>query len=89
MGGGGDREEVEVDWPRAAEGEERRTAQLLKADPRLGGRRRLRDGRPKRRWDWVFKELLGDRWQDEAADRETWWNWGKEAVLMVMTKLDR
>ena len=70
-------------------GDSRRTAQLLKANPRAGGRRRLRGGKPRHRWDWLFLEILGDGWQEVAMDRETWRFYTDEAKGWVRHRLLR
>ena len=67
----------------------RRTAAVIKANPRAEGRKRLLAGGQKKRWHWIFRELLGDGWQGEAEDREQWRLWADEAVTMVRARLDR
>ena len=67
----------------------RRTADVIKANPRDGGRTRRLAGGQKKRWAWLFKELLGDDWQAEATEREQWRLWGDEAVSMMRQKLER
>jgi hypothetical protein len=46
-------------------------------------RPRATAGAPGRRWAKSFTEVLGEGWQEEAADRQQWKSWTDEAVAFV------
>jgi hypothetical protein len=48
-------------------------------DPRIG---RTNRGRPRRRWDQEFREVVGNQWSRIARDRGKW----KDAFLDVNQK---
>jgi hypothetical protein len=59
--------------------QERRAYATTVLDPRIGRRYR---GRPRRRWDQEFREVVGNQWPRIARDRGKW----KHAFLDINQK---
>jgi hypothetical protein len=49
------------------------------SDPRIGRRNR---GRPRRKWDQEFREVVGNQWSRIASDRGKW----KDTFLHINKK---
>ena len=66
-------------------GDSRRSARVLRMEETTS---RAKRGRPKQRWEDTMRGLMGNGWQDAAADREWWRYFGDEVPNWIRGRLD-